>query len=109
MTEKEIGPNAELMLTFVSEHTCFGWNYNKKTINSSSIARKYVDRGIKVACEYASSKKGKEKAIAMIDKDINDQFGILWNYCNEIVRTNPGMSVFMKLTPNEISNKPMEF
>ncbi|KAH0732222.1 hypothetical protein KY289_003410 [Solanum tuberosum] len=51
--------------TFVSEHTCFGWNYNNKTINSSWIARK-----IKVACEYASSKKGKVK----IDGDIDDQF-----------------------------------
>lgn len=45
----------------------------------------------------------------MIDRDINDQIGILLNYYNEIVRTNPGTSVFMKLTPNEIPNKPMRF
>ncbi|KAH0654110.1 hypothetical protein KY289_031788 [Solanum tuberosum] len=113
--------------TFVSEHTCFGWNYNNKTINSSWIARKYVDRvksnknwrtsefrdtlsrELKLHVSMHQARRAKEKAIAMIDGDINDQFGILWNYCNEIVRTNPGTSVFMKLTPNEILNKPMRF
>ncbi|KAK6793634.1 hypothetical protein RDI58_007087 [Solanum bulbocastanum] len=60
-------------------------------------------------CRTNASRRAKEKAIAMIDGDINDQFSILWNYCNEIVRTNPGTSVFMKLTPNEILNKPMRF
>ncbi|KAK6793745.1 hypothetical protein RDI58_007198 [Solanum bulbocastanum] len=113
--------------TFVFEHTCFGWNYNNKNINSSWIARKYVDRvksnknwktsefrdtlsrELKLHVSMHQGRRAKEKAIAMIDGDINDQFSILWNYCNEIVQTNPGTSVFMKLTPNEILNKPMRF
>ncbi|XP_049397413.1 uncharacterized protein LOC125861595 [Solanum stenotomum] len=96
--------------TFVSEHTCFGWNYNNKTINSCWIARKYVDRvksnknwktsefrdtlsrKLKLHVSMHQARRAKEKATAMIDGDINDQFGILWNYCNEIVRTNPGTS-----------------
>lgn len=34
---------------------------------------------------------------------------VCYGYCNEIVRTNPGTSVFLKVTPNEISNKLMRF
>ncbi|XP_049365842.1 uncharacterized protein LOC125830706 [Solanum verrucosum] len=78
--------------TFVSEHTCFGWNYNNKTINSSWIARKYVDRvksnknwrisefrdtlsrELKLHVSMHQARRAKEKAIAMIDGDINDQF-----------------------------------
>ncbi|KAK6779816.1 hypothetical protein RDI58_022000 [Solanum bulbocastanum] len=45
----------------------------------------------------------------MIDGDIFDQFKLLWNYCNEIVRTNPSTSVYMKLVENEEPCKPERF
>ncbi|KAH0712686.1 hypothetical protein KY289_008645 [Solanum tuberosum] len=113
--------------TFVPNHTCFGWNYNNKNITSSWIARRYVDRvrsnknwktsefrdtlsrELRLHVSMHQARRAKEKAIAMIDGDINVQFSILWNYCNEIVRTNLGTSVFLKVTPNEIPNKLMRF
>nr|XP_009776971.1 PREDICTED: uncharacterized protein LOC104226639 [Nicotiana sylvestris] len=112
---------------FESEHTCFGWNYNNESVNASWIARRYVDkiksnktwkvsefrdtvsRELQLHVSMHQARRAKEKAIAMIDGHINDQFSILWDYCNEIVRSNPGTSVFMKLTPNETPNKPMRF
>ncbi|KAH0714857.1 hypothetical protein KY284_007762 [Solanum tuberosum] len=45
----------------------------------------------------------------MINGDISDQFKLLWNYCNEIVRTNPNTSVYMKLVENEEPCKPERF
>ncbi|KAG5589538.1 hypothetical protein H5410_040052 [Solanum commersonii] len=45
----------------------------------------------------------------MIDGDISNQFKLLWNYCNEIVRTNPNTSVYMKLVENEEPCKPERF
>lgn len=48
-------------------------------------------------------------AIAMIDGDINDQFNILWNYCNKIVQIYPKTFICMKLAPNDISTKLIRF
>ncbi|KAH0737559.1 hypothetical protein KY290_036264 [Solanum tuberosum] len=45
----------------------------------------------------------------MIDGDISDQFKLLWNYCNDIVRENPNTSVYMKLVENEEPCKPERF
>nr|AAT40523.2 Mutator transposable element, putative [Solanum demissum] len=95
--------------TFVSEHTCFGWNYNNKTINSSWIARKYVDRvksnknwrtsefrdtlsrELKFHVSMHQARRAKEKAIAMIDGDINDQFACKAGFkadCRKIIGVN---------------------
>nr|XP_016449034.1 PREDICTED: uncharacterized protein LOC107774080 [Nicotiana tabacum] len=50
-----------------------------------------------------------KKAIAIIDGDISDQFKVVWNYCNEIVRANPNTSVYMKLVENEDPSKHKRF
>ncbi|XP_047263831.1 uncharacterized protein LOC107858381 [Capsicum annuum] len=113
--------------TYISEHTCFCWNVKNKSVNSSWIAKKYVDR-IKSNREWKTSKfreevsrelgvdvslcqarKAKKKVISLIDGNFNDRFSMLWNYINEIVRSNLGISIYMKLTPNETLNKPSRF
>ena len=47
--------------------------------------------------------------MALIDGDLNAQYKALWNYCNEIRRTNPNTSVYMKLVENDVPDKPKRF
>ncbi|KAH0689409.1 hypothetical protein KY289_016767 [Solanum tuberosum] len=76
--------------TYNPTHKCKNWNYVNKTITSSFIARKYLD-AIKTNRNWKIS-------------EFRDH-----NYCNEIVRTNPNTSVYMKLVENEESCKPERF
>ncbi|XP_049399742.1 uncharacterized protein LOC125863780 [Solanum stenotomum] len=99
--------------TYNPIHKCKNWNHVNKTITSLFIVRKYLDAiktnrnwkisefrdhvSIQLTAHVTLSKcrRAKKKAIAMIDGDISDQFKLLWNYCNEIMRTNPNTSVYM--------------
>ncbi|KAG5601726.1 hypothetical protein H5410_033096 [Solanum commersonii] len=116
--------------TYDSKHTCKRWNHHNKTITSSFIARMYVDAisqniecklsdfrdmvnvGLKPHVTLAQARKAKnakKKALALIDGDGKEQFSILWEYCLEIGRSIPGTSMYMKLTQNEMLNKPYRF
>nr|XP_016469020.1 PREDICTED: uncharacterized protein LOC107791451 [Nicotiana tabacum] len=112
--------------TYNSEHTCFCWNVKNKNVTSSWIAKKYMDkksnrdwktskfrdevsRALGVDVSLCQARKAKKKAISLIDGNLNDQFNMLWNYINEIVRSNPGTSVYMELKPNETPNNPSRF
>ncbi|XP_070001970.1 uncharacterized protein [Nicotiana sylvestris] len=113
--------------TYNSEHTCFCWNVKNKNVTSSWIAKKYMDRiksnrnwktskfrdevsrALGVDLSLCQARKAKKKVISLIDSNLNDQFNMLWNYINEIVRSNPGTSIYMELTPNETPNNPSRF
>nr|XP_016440583.1 PREDICTED: uncharacterized protein LOC107766336 [Nicotiana tabacum] len=101
--------------------------HENRTITSSFIARRYLkeigsNRDWKVAefrdrvsvelraqVTLSQAKRAKMKAIALIDGNIKDQYKIMWDYCNEIDRTNPGSTVCMKFIDNEIPNEPQRF
>ncbi|KAH0672964.1 hypothetical protein KY290_025246 [Solanum tuberosum] len=113
--------------TYDSKHTHKRWNHRNKTITSSFIARMYLDAisqnrewkrsdfrdtvsvGLKAHVTLAQARKAKKKTLALIDGDVKEQFSILWDYCFEIGRSNPGNSMYMKLTQNEMPNKPYRF
>ncbi|XP_060215682.1 uncharacterized protein LOC132642595 [Lycium barbarum] len=113
--------------TYDPTHTCKEWHHENRTITSSFIARKYLkevgsnrnwrvaefrDRvsvELKAHVTLSQAKRAKMKAIALIDGDIKDQYKMMWDYCNEIDRTNPGSTIYMKLTDNEVPNEPQRF
>ncbi|KAF3627106.1 putative GATA transcription factor 18-like [Capsicum annuum] len=57
----------------------------------------------------SQAKRANMKAIALIDGDIKDQYKMMWEYCNEINRTNSGSTIYMKLVDNEVPNEPQRF
>ncbi|XP_070003359.1 uncharacterized protein [Nicotiana sylvestris] len=81
--------------TYNTEHTYFCWNVKNKNVTSNWIAKKYMDI-IKSNRDWKTSK-------------FRDEFNMLWNNINEIVRSNPGTSIYMELTPNETPNNPSRF
>ncbi|XP_059310363.1 uncharacterized protein LOC132061605 [Lycium ferocissimum] len=113
--------------TYDPTHTCKEWHHENGTITSTFIARKYLkeigsNRDWKVSefrdrvsvelrahVTLSQAKRAKMKAIDLIDGDIKDQYKMMWNYCNEIDRSNPGSSIYMKFTDNEIPNEPQRF
>ncbi|XP_009768068.1 uncharacterized protein LOC142165957 [Nicotiana tabacum] len=113
--------------TYNPIHTCKEWHHENRTITSSIIARRYLkeigsNRDWKVAefrdrvsvelraqVTLSQAKRAKMKAIALIDGDIKDQYKMMWDYFNEIDRTNPGSTVYTKFIDNEIPNEPQRF
>ncbi|XP_070032948.1 uncharacterized protein [Nicotiana tomentosiformis] len=113
--------------TYNDYHSCKGWNHRNKTITSSYIARRYLDDiskhkdwNVKEFRDHVSvelrahvtlhqCRRAKQKARKIIYGDLNTQYKVMWNYCNEIERTNPNTSIYMKLVENEVPNKPNRF
>ncbi|XP_015162187.1 uncharacterized protein [Solanum tuberosum] len=112
---------------YIHTHNCKQWHYDNRKITSSFIARKYLteiksnrnwslvdfrDRvsvDLRAHVTLSQAKRAKMFAIALIDGDIKDQYKMMWDYCIEIDRTNPGSTIHMKFTENEIPNKPYRF
>ncbi|XP_009605687.2 uncharacterized protein LOC107802797 [Nicotiana tabacum] len=113
--------------TYNPTHDCKIWNHRNKAITSSYIAQRYlkaissngswaigafrdhVSVELRVQVTLSQCRRAKKKALALIDGDINAQYKVLWNYCNEIRRTNPNTSVYMKFVENEVPDKPKRF
>lgn len=43
----------------------------------------------------------KKIATKMIEGDYNEKYSCLYDYCNELIRANPGLNVFMRTIENE--------
>ncbi|KAK6778077.1 hypothetical protein RDI58_024795 [Solanum bulbocastanum] len=113
--------------TYNPSHSCKNWHHYNKTITSSFIARTYLDRikhnrgwkmsefrdtvsvELKAHVTFTQARMAMKKAIALLDGSLKDQFAILWDYVHEIDKTNPGTSIYMKFTNNEMPNMPYRF
>ncbi|KAH0635739.1 hypothetical protein KY289_035654 [Solanum tuberosum] len=71
--------------------------------------RDRVSVDLRAHVTLSQAKRAKMLAIALIDGDIKDQYKMMWDYCIEIDRTNPGSTIHMEFTENEIPNKPYRF
>ncbi|XP_070035189.1 uncharacterized protein [Nicotiana tomentosiformis] len=71
--------------------------------------RDRVSIELRAQVTLSKAKRAKIKAIALIDGDIKDQYKIMWDYCNEIDRTNPDSTVYMKFIDNEIPMSHRDF
>ncbi|KAH0781494.1 hypothetical protein KY290_001092 [Solanum tuberosum] len=80
------------------------WHHENRTITSSFIERKHLNEigsnrngslanfrdrvsvDLRAKVTLSQVKRGKRKAISLLDGDIKDQFKMKWDYCNEIDR-----------------------
>ncbi|XP_059299219.1 uncharacterized protein LOC132051950 [Lycium ferocissimum] len=103
--------------TIGPDHSCANQRENK-TIDSGFLAKKYVEEfrinpswGVKefqahVMRKHSStlsrhqSYRAKRKALDLITGTKEEQFDMLWDYCAELKRSNPGTTCILKLDDN---------
>ncbi|KAH0709663.1 hypothetical protein KY284_011090 [Solanum tuberosum] len=113
--------------TYDPTHTCKEWHHENRIITPSFIVRKYLNEigsnrngsladfrdrvsvDLKAKVTLSQVKRPKRKAISLLDGDIKDQFKMMWDYCNKMDRTNPGSTIRMKFTDNEVPGQPYRF
>ncbi|KAI8546526.1 hypothetical protein RHMOL_Rhmol07G0125100 [Rhododendron molle] len=111
----DIGKDKTLQVkTYVPKHTC-GRIWRNKLINSSWVAMMYFDDiritpTLKVSelvekvksnfkCNVSVNQcyRARQKVLKKLEGNIAKQYAMLWDYCHEIDRTNPGTSVYIHL------------
>lgn len=98
------------IITFVDEHTCT-MVWQNRMVNSGFLAKKYVRKfrsdpnipmssfmeTVKEDCMYEISKhqfyRTRSKCAEVINGIVAEQYKILWDYGEELKRTNPGSTV----------------
>ena len=106
-----------MIKTIGPDHSC-GNQRDNKTIDSGFLAKKYVEEfrinpswGVKEFqahvmrthnCTITRNQAymAKRKALALIRGSKEEQFEMLWDYCAELRRSNPGTTCILKLDEN---------
>ncbi|XP_069152854.1 uncharacterized protein [Solanum lycopersicum] len=127
MASKMLWDKSFQIKTYDPTHTCKERHHENRTITSSFIARKYLNEigsnrndsladfrdrvnvDLRAKVTLSQVKRTKNKAISILDGDIKDQFKMMWDYCNEMDRTNPESTIHMKFTDNEVPGQPYRF
>ncbi|KAH7847383.1 hypothetical protein Vadar_025501 [Vaccinium darrowii] len=109
--------------TYTGIHNC-GISFTNRNINSSLIAKKYmadlrsnpsmpitafkerVRKELKVDVSRSQLYRAKRKAAKLIYGDDIAQYGRLWDYCEELRRSNPGSTVVMDAPLDEEIGQP---
>ncbi|CAL8998312.1 unnamed protein product [Prunus brigantina] len=99
--------------TYVGEHTCTQV-WENPTVKSTWISKKYVDslksnpqwpvRSFKQAVEKDYNTgvsrqqvyRAKQKALKLIEGSFNEQYSRIWDYCEELRKSNPGTTAMVK-------------
>ncbi|XP_070669134.1 uncharacterized protein [Malus domestica] len=111
---KMYGSNNILIKTILDEHTC-GRTWANKNMKSSLLTDLYMDR-IKLnpiwpvdsflatvesewnhGCTKRKAYKALDKALKIIEGKHAEQYTKLWNFAEEVKKTNPGSTVNVKL------------
>ncbi|XP_012845746.1 PREDICTED: uncharacterized protein LOC105965720 [Erythranthe guttata] len=98
--------------TYGPDHSC-GMSFHVKNLKSKWLSSKYLDkfkcdpkRNLKgfrieamkdVKCHISSYQayNAKRKAIEMIEGVLDEQYSLLWDFVDEVKRTNPGSTVIV--------------
>ncbi|XP_058217282.1 uncharacterized protein LOC131328349 [Rhododendron vialii] len=109
--------------TYKAIHKC-GKTYSNRNVTSTVIAKKYMDdlrinpgmpiaalkervrKELKVDVSRNQLYKAKRKAGKLIYGNDIEQYGKLWDYCEELRRTNPGSTVVMDASLDEVTGQP---
>ncbi|XP_058216534.1 uncharacterized protein LOC131327411 [Rhododendron vialii] len=109
---KVLGESTYQVRTYTSNHNCIK-TYSNRNVTSTMIARKYQDdlrtnprlpipafkervrKELKVDVTRNRLYRAKRKAAALICGSDLEQYGRLWDYCEELRRSNPGSTVVM--------------
>lgn len=110
--------------TYTSTHTCTK-TYSKRNVTSTIIARRYMEDlrtnpwipitafkarvRKEMKCDVSKSQlyRAKRKATKLIYGSDLEQYGRLWDYCEELRRFNPSSTVVMDAPLDEESGQPM--
>ncbi|KAI5335722.1 hypothetical protein L3X38_025856 [Prunus dulcis] len=105
-TSKMQHENTLQVKTYVGEHTCTQL-WENPTVKSTWISKKYVDtlksnpqwpiRSFKQTVEQDYNTRvsrqqvyrAKDKALKLIEGSFNEQYSRIWNYCEELRKSNP--------------------
>ncbi|KAF7135905.1 hypothetical protein RHSIM_Rhsim08G0208800 [Rhododendron simsii] len=120
---KVLGEESYQVRTFKKKHKC-GVSYTNRNINSAMIAKKYmldlrnnpsmpitsfkerVKKELKVDVSKSQLYRAKTKAALLIYGNDIAQYGMLWEYCEELRRSNPGSTVVMDAPLDEETGQP---
>ncbi|KAL2245997.1 UNVERIFIED_CONTAM: hypothetical protein Sindi_2867900 [Sesamum indicum] len=102
---------------YYPKHKC-GVTYNVKNVKSTWLSGKYessfrsdpkrnvkgfrndVIRDIRVGVSKSQAYRAKHKAIEKIEGKAEEQYGMLWDYADELRRSNPRSTVILKVSNN---------
>ncbi|KAI8530433.1 hypothetical protein RHMOL_Rhmol11G0057800 [Rhododendron molle] len=116
-TDKGVANKTLQVKKYNSNHNC-GRIWNNRLMNRNWLARIYFD-DIRITptmkpvdiqekvrhdfqCDVSESQcyRARGKVLRKIQGTIEDQYARLWDYCNEIKRSNPDTSVYIRLKPD---------
>ncbi|XP_058216410.1 uncharacterized protein LOC131327323 [Rhododendron vialii] len=117
-TDKGVANKTLQVKKYNPNHNC-GRIWNNRLMNSNWLARIYFD-DIRITptmkpldiqekvrhdfqCDVSESQcyRVRGKVLRKIQGTIEDQYARLWDYCNEIMRSNPDTSVYIRLKPDQ--------
>ncbi|KAK4383492.1 hypothetical protein Sango_2769200 [Sesamum angolense] len=123
---KVIGETTFQIREYNSVHTC-ARSFNVKNVNSGWLSKKYEDsfrtdpnRAVKgfrkdvikdIRCNVSKYQayRAKRKALNAIDGAADDQFALLWDYAEELRKSNPRSNVIMMMTDSDDGNVNKKF
>ncbi|XP_073119518.1 uncharacterized protein [Henckelia pumila] len=103
-------------------HTC-GMSFRIKNLKSSWLSRKYANkirsdpkRNVKgfqvdimedLRCRVSDYQayRAKSQAIELVEGQVNSQYALLWDFANEIKRTNPGSTIIVGIEEANCDNR----
>ncbi|XP_058198332.1 uncharacterized protein LOC131313848 [Rhododendron vialii] len=109
--------------TYRPKHKCLT-SYTNRNVNSSMIAKRYMDdlrinpsmpikafkervrKEMKVDVSKSQLYRAKRKAAMLIYGDDIEQYGRLWDYCEELRRSNSGSTIVMDAPLDEETGQP---
>ncbi|KAL0325119.1 UNVERIFIED_CONTAM: hypothetical protein Sradi_5081200 [Sesamum radiatum] len=123
---KVIGETTFQIREYNSVHTC-ARSFNVKNVNSGWLSKKYEDsfrtdpnRAVKgfrkdvikdIRCNVSKYQayRAKRNALNAIDGATDDQFALLWDYAEELRKSNPRSNVIMVMTDSDDGNVNKKF
>ncbi|XP_051149258.1 uncharacterized protein LOC127263977 [Andrographis paniculata] len=121
LVSKVQGDEAWKLCSMNEVHSKCGWTYDNTSIKSSWIGKTFMkklkenpklDPGAfrdeicrTLRCKVSMSKayRARRKALDLLHGSNVEQYDLLWDYCNDIERCNPGTGLSLKLIDDEES------
>ncbi|KAH7849908.1 hypothetical protein Vadar_024820 [Vaccinium darrowii] len=81
------------------------WNRNYKNVrlNSKFLAGKLVKK-----ISRSKAYRAKRRALELVEGSHKEQYAKLWDYCNELKRSNPGSNIKMQVVGFEVGDAQVE-
>ncbi|KAH7841102.1 hypothetical protein Vadar_025611 [Vaccinium darrowii] len=122
-TVKVLGDSSYQVRTYSAKHSCIK-TYTNKNVTSHTIARRYMEdlrtnpwmpiqsfkdrvmKEMKVDVSRTQLYRAKRKATQLLYGSNVEQYGRLWDYCEELKRSNPGSTMAMDAPIDDETGQP---